>query len=192
MLEAVQQKSAGSLAERISSAMDGELSGHELQQFIAQAHTSDTLEDWETWHVIGDAIRRNTIRTNLVSRVAESLEAEPTILAPRRRLPVPAGKYLMPIAASVAAVAVVSLSVLRLGPAPVSHLASNTPVQTVAMARPTAARKSATLQQAAPVQQANFDQSRLASYVAAHREYTPGIDSPIMDASWQTSSEPAQ
>lgn len=191
MLEAVQHKSADSLAERISSAMDGELSGHELQQFIAQAHTRETLEHWETWHVIGDAIRRNTIQTSLVSRVAAGLETEPTILAPRRRLPVPAGKFLMPIAASVAAVAVVSLSVLRLGPAPVSHLAGNTPVQTVAMVRP-AAQKPASLQQAAPVQQANFDQSRLASYVAAHREYTPGIDSPIMDASWQTSSEPAQ
>lgn len=191
MLEAAPQKTEDSLAERISSAMDGELSGHELQQFIAHAHTGQTLDDWTTWHVIGDAIRRNTIQSSLVDRVAATLEAEPTILAPRRRLPVHTGKYLMPIAASVAAMAVVSLSVLRLGPVPAGHLAGNTPAQTLAMARPVQP-KTASLQQAAPVSQAGFDQGRLASYVAAHREYTPGIDSSIMDASWQTSAEPAR
>ncbi len=175
--------------ELLSSAMDSELSEQEWPQFFLLAQDHNLPNTWTSWHIIGDTLRENGVHASLVDEVARQLAQEPTVLAPTRKRWHPfRTEYMMPIAASVAAVAVVGFSVLRMGPANITtapQVASTQNVQAVALAQPGPSTN-------LPVQQANLDQGRLARFVAAHGEYTPGINSPVMDASWQTTTEPSQ
>jgi len=96
--------------ERISALMDGELdaaeAGRELTRIKQHA---DLHENWETFHLIGDAMRGNPMLSpDFKRRVARRLAQEPTVVAPRRHRIPPAVSYALSAAASLSAVAVVA------------------------------------------------------------------------------------
>jgi sigma-E factor negative regulatory protein RseA len=89
--------------------MDGELDGREAHQELARLKQQDALRDsWDTYHLISDALRGDALLSaDLKLRVSERLAQEPTVLAPHlgavRKFPT----YVLPVAASVSAVALV-------------------------------------------------------------------------------------
>ena len=94
--------------EKISQLMDGELEAHECNVHIRRMAADGQLaRRWDQYHLIRDVLRAEAgTRVDLVASVRARLEAEPTVLAPRRRLPEIAARIALPIAAAVAGVVV--------------------------------------------------------------------------------------
>jgi sigma-E factor negative regulatory protein RseA len=99
------------MKQDISSLMDGELGGDEADRVIRACCSSEEHKDtWNTYHVIGEAIRGQAPAT-LARRagIMEQIAKEPTVLAPRARLlETTFGRIALAAAASVATVGVVS------------------------------------------------------------------------------------
>jgi len=72
--------------DRISSLMDGELDVRQSeQQFARLQNDAEARACWETFHLIGDALRGDCVVSRQFSaRLHERLAGEPTVLAPRR------------------------------------------------------------------------------------------------------------
>ncbi len=153
----------------VSAAMDGELDDTALREWILSCKPdSAAAENWQTYHVIGDTLRQMPLNSSpLAEKVMFMLQDEPTVLAPQRKS---MKKFVMPIAASVAAICLVGWSALNI-PSGVTR----TPVIA-----------------AVPMQMAKIDQTKLANFIAAHRDFSPGATSPFMDASFQVPAEPAR
>ena len=99
------------MKQDISSLMDGELEGHEADRVIRACCSSEEHKDtWNTYHVIGEALRGQSPDTIARrSGLLAALAKEPTVLAPRRRiLETTFGRIALAAAASVATVGVVS------------------------------------------------------------------------------------
>lgn len=64
--------------------MDGELEKREADEIIATLKKDEDIqENWETYHVIGDALRQSEkLSIDISHRVNVQLSSEPTILAP--------------------------------------------------------------------------------------------------------------
>lgn len=94
--------------EKISQLMDGELEAQECNVHIRRLAADGQLaRRWDQYHLIRDVLRAEAgTRVDLVASVRARLEAEPTVLAPRRRLPEVAARIALPIAAAVAGVVV--------------------------------------------------------------------------------------
>ena len=97
------------MKEKLSALIDGELQSDSLHAHLGRLRADPELRGaWDTYHLIGDALR-GQISPAIADRVVARLREEPTVLAPRpgkgpsRRL----GWYAMSAAASVAAVAFV-------------------------------------------------------------------------------------
>jgi len=75
------------MKQEISALMDGELFEDEADYLLDSIkHDSGTREDWEIYHLIGDALRQpEHIHCGLSAKVRERIEDEPTVLAPRDR-----------------------------------------------------------------------------------------------------------
>jgi len=93
------------MKEKLSALIDGELESDGLHAHLGQLRADPELQRaWDTYHLIGDALR-GQISPAIADRVVARLREEPTVLAPRpekspsRQL----GWYAM-AAASVAAV----------------------------------------------------------------------------------------
>jgi len=88
--------------------MDGELEASECSSHISRLNADRQLaQRWDHYHLIRDVLRAEAgTRVDLVASVRSRLEAEPTVLAPRRRLPELAARITLPIAAAVAGVVV--------------------------------------------------------------------------------------
>jgi sigma-E factor negative regulatory protein RseA len=147
--------------ESVSTLMDGELNVDEASRQIVLLKSDEALrERWDTYHLIGDAIRGSAAgRPGFASRVSERLAQEPTVLAPpaTTRPPVLVRKvqsYFLPIAASVAAVAVVAwtytATIKTEAPGQLAKGISSQPQQQIADARPATAPVTAPQQAAAP------------------------------------------
>ena len=96
--------------ENISALMDGESEGQEAHQAMLRLKDTELARaSWMTYHMIGDVMRGESLPTFDVShRVMAALDAEPTILAPRRSpRSARAMTYALSVAASVSAIAVV-------------------------------------------------------------------------------------
>jgi sigma-E factor negative regulatory protein RseA len=97
--------------ERISELMDGELEAREAQrQFARIKQDKELAHCWNTFHLIGDALRgERPLSREISGRVAMGLANEPTVLAPRSRSYATkrAATYAVSIAASLSAVALV-------------------------------------------------------------------------------------
>lgn len=154
----------------VSAAMDGEMDNAALRDMIlACKYKSAAAADWQTYHVIGDTLRQIPVNSaSLSDKIWLQLQNEPTVLAPQPKRSL--NKFIMPVAASVAAICLVSWSALNI-PLGVTH----TPILA-----------------AAPLQMAKIDQTKLANFIAAHRDFSPGATSPFMDASFQVPAEPAR
>lgn len=98
------------MKEKISAFIDGELENNSLQSYLGRLRTDADLRGaWDTYHLIGDAIR-GQIGPEIVLRVVARLREEPTVLAPRPRRKTAAERirwYGMYAAASAAAVVIV-------------------------------------------------------------------------------------
>jgi sigma-E factor negative regulatory protein RseA len=97
------------MKEKLSALIDGELQGDGLHAHLGRLRTDPELQKaWDTYHLIGDALR-GQVSPAIADRVVARLREEPTVLAPRpQRIPSRrAGWYAMAAAASVAAVAFV-------------------------------------------------------------------------------------
>ncbi len=94
--------------EKLSAWMDGELEGENASQLPSQIKDDCGLRaNWDCYHLIGDALR-GVQGPDLCARICAQLDAEPTVLAPRRAKPARSlARYALQAAASVAAVAFV-------------------------------------------------------------------------------------
>lgn len=74
---------------QISALVDGELDSSALQPLLAELRTPAARADWDLYHRIGDVLRSEQMAAepgaDFSRKLAERLEKEPTLLAPRRR-----------------------------------------------------------------------------------------------------------
>lgn len=108
------------MTQELSTLMDGELDAHEAERAIRTVCGNEDLKQkWQEYHLIGDALRGGEPRRAAACRrIMAAIEEEPTVLAPRRRLPANAGRIAFAAAASVATVAVVGWMGLQQGRVP--------------------------------------------------------------------------
>ena len=97
------------MSEKLSAWMDNELGEDAADALLPQVERDARLrQDWDCYHAIGDALRGVHGR-DLCADIRNRLEAEPTVLAPRRALrrarPL---RIALSLAASMAAVAFVA------------------------------------------------------------------------------------
>ncbi len=151
--------------DRISAFMDGETRQHETEQAILHLKQhQEHLESWNTFHLIGDAMRGDPmLQNNFMMRLTSRLHQEPTVLAPRFTWRKPMNLVLS-AAASLAAVAVILTLVItdnplqpqpQLATAPKPEIIQS--IQTVALPQPVAAA----------------NQGRINEYLMAHQEFSP-------------------
>jgi sigma-E factor negative regulatory protein RseA len=157
--------------DALSALMDGELNELDAQREIARLRNDpEARERWESFHVIGDAMRGQSVLSagfsaSLASRFAE----EPTVLSPRRlsRQTKRAATYALSAAASLCAVAFVGWVALGptglIGPqASVAPLSSGLPVSAQAgAAQPVMAETSVS------------SDGRMNEYLLAHQGFSP-------------------
>jgi sigma-E factor negative regulatory protein RseA len=133
------------MKDRISQLMDGELDDRSAADTIkACGQGGEALETWRTYHLISDAMRDSRVLSAGFSvRVAQRLEAEPTVLAPQRRRPESRTWFAASAAASFAAIGLVGW--LAFGPqpgnapAPVAQAPAVKPQEAQAMVPPPSA-----------------------------------------------------
>ncbi|HHW65850.1 MAG TPA: sigma-E factor negative regulatory protein [Rhodocyclaceae bacterium] len=103
------------MKDKVSALLDGDLDEQTTRQvFDGLKRDPGLRRDWESYCLIGDVLRGDREGSDdFVARVMANIDAEPTLLAPRR-LPESNARQrmwqsLMPIAASVMGVAAVGL-----------------------------------------------------------------------------------
>lgn len=96
--------------ERISALMDGELDRQQANTVLPDLRQRDDLrEAWATYHLIGEAMRKQPCPDSLVAaKVAQQLATEPTVLAPRASRAGIGRRWAWPSLAAAAAVASVT------------------------------------------------------------------------------------
>jgi len=151
--------------DRISAFMDGETRQHETEQVILHLKQHEEhLESWNTFHLIGDAMRGDPmLRNDFTVRLRSRLQQEPTVLAPRFRWRKPLNLALS-AAASLAAVAVILTLVIIDNPLK--------PLSQVAVA-PKPAMTESVQAAALPQPVATANQGRINEYLMAHQEFSP-------------------
>lgn len=138
------------MKEQISALMDDEL---ELESsahlFTALKKNNELYECWSTYHLVGDAMRgASGFGPDFQRRLMQRLEAEPVVLAPRRKIAVKPSHF-MSAAASVAAVMFVGWMVMQ---------QTQVPTQDIP---------------AVSVAQNNVSPESVNSYLLAHQELSP-------------------
>ncbi len=147
------------MAEDISLLMDGELDPGRVEGVCRQLRSDEIMATWVCYHVIGDVLRGSgELAPAFSQRFAAQLTAEPTVLAPRRRVVAAGARTPLALAASAAAVAVVGWAALKVyepavGP---EHVAGAAPVQPQMVSTSTMRRP--------------FD---LGDYLIVHQEFSP-------------------
>lgn len=102
------------MKEKISALMDDELESGSSEHLVAVlAKDERLLECWSTYHRIGDAMRgASELSDDFYERLMQRVDAEPVVLAPKRRISIKQHP-LMSVAASLAAVMVVGWVILQ-------------------------------------------------------------------------------
>lgn len=151
-------QAAGSMdakAEEISLLVDGELEDDQLDHTCAWLRESECIRRWVCYHVIGDTLRGSpALPAGFAARFSDLLDAEPTVLAPKRARPT-ATAVAWAAAATVAAVSVVGWVALTTMP-------GGDTGSTIA-----AARQAATIRAADARPQVDNE------YLLVHQEYSP-------------------
>jgi sigma-E factor negative regulatory protein RseA len=149
----------------MSALMDGELDSLQAQREIARlTGDAELRERWESFHVIGDAMRGDRLLSDGFSAsLARRLAEEPTVLAPRRSTqPRRVATYALSAAASVSAVAFVGWVALSPN-APVGPQADIAAANAVGTPGTTAI---------APVASVSSD-GHMNEYLLAHQGFSP-------------------
>ncbi len=178
--------------DKLSALMDGELEPADSKRQIERLENDpDLATGWQTYHLIRDALRDDLNLNPVFShRFHERLVQEPTVLAPRRLVPQPIVRHALPIAASVAGVAVVAWlalsSPVTTGPAPL--------VAQVRTAPDAQVRTAPDAQQGTAQIPAGSRHAGIPEYLVAHQEFSPstamqGVASYVRTVSTE---EPAQ
>ena len=153
--------------EQISSLMDGELDADQAgRQFTRLKNDPQAQANWEIFHLIGDAMRGDSVVSRSFSeRLHARFAEEPTVLAPRRSRVRQAVPYALSAAASLSAVALVGWIAFYSPLSPQPQMAldpSAAPVPTVAVAAPQE-------QQLPNVP----SEGAMNGYIMAHQEFSP-------------------
>ncbi len=170
------------MKEQLSAFVDGELSDDAVKVLLnATKHHDELLENWASYHLIGDVMRDNDLLSEgFEQRVMAAIQNEPTVLAPKRVQLASHKSHdvnasndsWITVAASVAAVFFVGWIVLK-GQVP-SQVNDVTPAVSIAKISP------------AQAETAQIP----AEYLLAHQSYAPsGISSYILPASYSESAE---
>jgi len=149
----------------ISSLMDGELDANQAGQQLARLQNdAEARACWETFHLIGDALRGDcVVSRQFAARLHARLAEEPTVLAPRRSRARPVAVYVWSAAVSLSAVALVGWMVFY------SPLSPQPQIATAPTAIP-----AIPVPPAAPEQLASVpSEGRMNEYLIAHQEYSP-------------------
>jgi len=153
--------------DKISALMDGELGEHEARGQISRLKTDAALaHTWNTFHLIGDAMRgERALSAGFSERMAARMASEPTVLAPQRSMPRRITAYALSAAASISAVALVGwVAVVNQPQAPAPQIARNTVAPLPAAVTPAAVT--------APLQSVSSE-GTMNEYLMAHQEYSP-------------------
>ena len=90
----------------LSALADGELGEAEARKLLSQMADSDLRSTWDLYHRIGDTIRTDAMAREMSpefsARLAARLDAEPPMLAPKRRLLSRLGAWPVTLAAVAA------------------------------------------------------------------------------------------
>jgi len=170
--------------DKLSALMDGELEPADGKRQLERLESDPELaQGWQTYHLIRDALRNELdLSPEFSRRLHERLVQEPTVLAPRRLVPRPVVRHALPIAASVAGVAVVA------------WLALSSPVTTGPKAFVAGVRTAPEVQQSVAQIPAGTRHAGIPEYLVAHQEFSPstamqGVVSYVRTVSTE---EPAQ
>jgi sigma-E factor negative regulatory protein RseA len=152
--------------DRISSLMDGEFDAHQAEQQLAcLTNDAHARECWDTFHLIGDAMRGEYVVSKRFTGLLHArLAQEPTVLAPRRSHAKHVAAYAWSAAASVSAVALVGWIAFYSPLAPQSQVATGPlPVQSIPA-----------VPAALPEQLASEpSDGKMNEYLIAHQEFSP-------------------
>ncbi len=151
--------------DRISALMDGELDeGQAKQEFARLRQQGELRERWDTFHLIGDALRGECLLSaGFTQRLSERLAHEPTVLAPRRGMVRKVTTYALSAAASLAAVAWVGWVAFSTSPVGIRPEVAHAPAPAVVVPVP-----------AVPPQLASVpDGGAMNEYILAHQGFSP-------------------
>ena len=156
--------------ERLSALIDGEET--QTNDVFSRIQQDDELRQrWQRYHLISDAMKGHLDgRTfpDISSRVSQTLEHEPTILAPKRTPSRIQHWYKQAagfaVAATVATVAVVTVQQ--------GQLANNEQIQTVAIDTPVTDVKFVAVNDPAHPRLDSAVESKLSGYLVQHNEYS--------------------
>jgi sigma-E factor negative regulatory protein RseA len=145
--------------EKISQLMDGELGRRETKTTIELLESDQALaQSWETYHLIGDSLRRETeLPLDFTRRLHERLGQEPTLIAPHMRLSHRVVRYTLPLAAGVAGVTLVIWLALPLQQA----------------AQPGSAALTLNQPRSGPRLPLESNRGAVNDYLTAHQEFSP-------------------
>jgi sigma-E factor negative regulatory protein RseA len=149
--------------ERLSELMDGELNDDAIDAELNRIKGDPEREAvWETYHLIGDALRGEDVPVvGIGERVHALLANEPTVLASRKLKPHRVAQRLMlPLAASVCGIAVVAWLALSNNPAILPASNSVTPDMLAA-----------SLQEEKRAEGSEADS--ISEYLMAHQQFSP-------------------
>ena len=147
------------MKDRISALQDGELDPAEAGPLIARIKAAPALRRaWDEYHFVGDALRGHVAR-DLCDSVKARLDAEPTVIAPRRMPRAPVASRWASAAAGLAAVAAVTWIAFSEGPA-------------VQVAQAPAPQPPAAVLPPAPTE-SSLAKLGVGNYLLAHQRYSP-------------------
>jgi sigma-E factor negative regulatory protein RseA len=168
------------MKEQLSALMDSELSAAEAARLMKAMKNDDALhEAWNTYHVLGDALRKSPqLSTDFNVKLMQRLAQEPTVLAPQRERKRLAAtrRFPLSIAASVAAVGLVSILALQItrlnqGAAPTQVAVAAVPQQ-VALLTPLQPKADEKTLARTPAH-VKFTSATPSTYLLAHQEFSP-------------------
>lgn len=157
--------------ERLSALIDGEET--QSNDVLSRIQQDDELRRrWQRYHLISDALKGHLDGRSfpdISSRVSQTLEHEPTILAPKRTTPSRIQHWYkqaagFAVAATVATVAVVTVQQ--------GQLANNEQIQTVAIDTAVTDVKFAAVNDPIHPRLDSAVESKLSGYLVQHNEYS--------------------
>lgn len=162
------------MKSKVSALMDGELDKQDALNIIEVVRRSDELqEEWESYHLIGDALRQSSrLSMNISSSVSQKLKTEPTVLFPNNTPSIPKQQKHKVFAFSMAAsVVVISAWVIMYNSSYESHqpmVAENSSQDSNLTIVP--------MMVSSPTAVGNYPPAEINDYLLVHREFSPGTN----------------